>query len=282
MPTPGKSFTVLVMAGSRATGDPLAVATGAAHKALAPVGGVPMLTRVLRTVHAARSVGRIVVCGLDAATARSAVPEPNTVEFVSGGDTPGASALHVIDTLGLAPPILITTADHPLLTPDTVDEFCAASAGLDADVTFGVTPGAQVSATFPGVHRTHYRFRDGGYCGCNLYALLSPSGLQAPRVWMRVEQHRKRPWRIVAALGPWLLLRFLRGRVALADITPFTQRRLGLRAVAVRLSDPAAGFDVDTYAQLQAAEAFLARRATGGPPTEPRTAGLTTRLRGGR
>jgi len=42
---------------------------------------------------------------------------------------------------------------------------------------------------------------------------------------MRVEQHRKRPWRIVAALGPWLLLRFLLGRVALADITRLAQRR---------------------------------------------------------
>jgi GTP:adenosylcobinamide-phosphate guanylyltransferase len=251
------------MAGSRATGDPLAVATGAVHKALAPVGGVPMLTRVLRTLRATRSVGRTVVCGLDAALAASAVPAPGAVEFVSGGDTPGASALHAIEALGLVPPILITTADHPLLTPDTVDEFCATSAGLDADVTFGVTPGEQVSATFPGVHRTHYRFRDGGYCGCNLYALLSPAGLRAPRVWMRVEQHRKRPWRIVAALGPWLLLRFLLGRVALADITRLAQRRLALRAVAIRLSDPAAGFDVDTYEQLQAAEAFLARREPG-------------------
>jgi len=260
---PGTSFTVLVMAGSRATGDPLAVATGAAHKALAPVGGVPMLVRVLRTLHAAQSVGRIVVCGLDAATARGAVPETDALEFVSGGDTPGASATHAIDALGLTAPILITTADHPLLTPETVDEFCATSAGLDADVTFGVTAGERVSDTFPGVHRTHYRFRDGGYCGCNLYALLSTNGLRAPVVWRRVEQHRKRPWRIVAALGPGLLLRFLLGRVALADITRLAQRRFGLRAVAVRLSDPAAGFDVDTYEQLMAAEAFLARDQAG-------------------
>ena len=265
MPIPGKSFTVLVMAGSRATGDRLAVATGAAHKALVPVGGVPMLTRVLRTVAAARSVTRIVVCGLDTATARGAVPELIAVEYVSGGDTPGASTMQAVNTLGLAPPILITAADHPLLTPDTVDEFCAASVALDADVTFGVTPGEHVSAMFPGVHRTHYRFRDGGYCGCNLYALVSPAGLRAPLVWMRVERHRKRPWRIVAALGPSLVLRFLLGRVALADVTRVAQRRLGLRAVAVRLSDPAAGFDVDTYEQLQAVEAFLARREPRWP-----------------
>ena len=86
------------------------------------------------------------------------------------------------------------------------------------------------------------KFSDGHYCGCNLFALLSANGLGAPVVWQRVEQHRKQPWRIVAALGPWVVLRFLLGRVALADITRLVQRRFALRAVAVRLSDPAAGF----------------------------------------
>jgi len=108
------------MAGSRATGDPLAVATGAVHKALAPVGGVPMLTRVLRTLRATRSVGRTVVCGLDAALAASAVPAPGAVEFVSGGDTPGASALHAIEALRAGTANPDHHADHPLLTPDTV------------------------------------------------------------------------------------------------------------------------------------------------------------------
>jgi len=249
------------MAGSRATGDPLAVATGAAHKALAPVGGVKMLDRVLRTLHEAQSVKRIVVCGLDAATAGVAVPEAGALDFVSASDTPAASAAHAIDALGLTAPILITTADHPLLTPETVDEFCTTSAGLDADVTFGLTAGAGVRAMFPGVRRTHHRFRDGDYCGCNLFALLNANGLRAPLVWRRVEQYRKQPWRIVATLGPGVLLRFLLGRVGLADITRLTERRFALRAVAVQLSDPAAGFDVDTYEQLKVAEAFLAQRS---------------------
>jgi len=221
-----------------------------------------MLTRVLRTVHAAQSVGRIIVCGLDAGTAGGAAPEPDTVGFVSGGDTPGASALHAIDSLGLAPPILITTADHPLLTPETVDEFCATSAGLDADVTFGLRPATRSARRFPVCTHPLSLSRRWLLRLQPLCAAQSrwPAG---PRVWMRVEQHRKRPWRIVAALGPFLLLRFLLGRVALADITRLAQRHLDLRAVAVRLSDPAAGFDVDTYEQLRAAEAFLARREAG-------------------
>ena len=42
MATP-RRFTALVLAGSRGAADPVAQAAGVAHKALAPVGGIPMI-----------------------------------------------------------------------------------------------------------------------------------------------------------------------------------------------------------------------------------------------
>ncbi|MFC7554928.1 hypothetical protein ACFQU7_25930 [Pseudoroseomonas wenyumeiae] len=43
--------TALVLAGSRAgAADPMAMAAGVSHKALLPVGGVPMLARVLEAL----------------------------------------------------------------------------------------------------------------------------------------------------------------------------------------------------------------------------------------
>ena len=215
-----------------------------------------MLVRVLGALRGAQQVERLVICGFDPALARLD-PALSAVECVRGGATPGASAALAIATLGLGAPVLITTGDHPLLSANTVDEFCAASTAGDADVTFGVVPAGAVSAAFPGIRRTHYRFRDGAFCGCNLYGLLTPSGCTAPAAWMRVEQHRKQPWRMVGALGVGVLLRFLLGRLALADVTALAQSRIGLRARAVCLSEPAAGFDVDTIAQWHAAEAYL-------------------------
>jgi CTP:molybdopterin cytidylyltransferase MocA len=173
-------FTALVMAGSRATGDPVAVATGVAHKALAPVGGVAMFARVVRTLRASSWVERIVVCGLDATVARDLADETGgaapAVELVRGDRTPGSSAALAITELGLTPPILITTADHPLLSSQTLDGFCERASTLNADAAFGLVPVGLVRAAFPGFRRTAFRFRDGGFCGCNLYALLSPGG----------------------------------------------------------------------------------------------------------
>ena len=50
------------------------------------------------------------------------------------------------------------------------------------------------------------------------------------------------------------------GRLALADLTGLVFARTGLRVRPIFLTDPAAGFDVDTPEQHQIAEAFLASR----------------------
>ena len=249
------------MAGSRVTADPLAVATGVSHKALAPIAGVAMLTSVLQTLRATDWVKRIVICGLDATVAGDVggAPTPGTpaVELVRGDRTPSASAALAIATLGLEPPILITTADHPLLTSETLDTFCERATALNADATFGLVPADLVQAAFPGIRRTAFRFRDGRFCGCNLYALLSRAGYEALTTWTHVEAQRKRPWRMVRILGNGPLLRFLLGRLALADLTGIVFARLGLRIRPVFLTDPAAGFDIDTPEQHATAEAFL-------------------------
>jgi GTP:adenosylcobinamide-phosphate guanylyltransferase len=258
-----KRFTAVVMAGSRAAGDPLAVAGGVSDKAFVSVAGTPMLARVVATLRAADAVDRIVIVGLDPAQARA---EPalagfdwTQLELIRGGDSPAASATVAIESLGLAPPVLITTADHPLLTAATVDEFCRASHASGVDVTFGVAHAERVVALFPGIRRTVHRFRDENICGCNLFALLTVGGCQAPQLWRQVESYRKQPWRMVAMLGVPVLLRFLLGRLALDEVGRIIEARLGLRAAAIRLSDPAAGFDVDTVEQRAVAERYLQR-----------------------
>jgi GTP:adenosylcobinamide-phosphate guanylyltransferase len=253
------------MAGSRGGNDPLATATGVTHKALAPVAGVAMLERVLRTLAASPWVGRIVVCGLDPSAAEDlGAPAPGgpPIALVRGDRTPSASAALAIHELGLAPPVLITTADHPLLSPATLDAFCERATAINADATFGLVPVGLVHAAFPGIRRTAFRFRDGGFCGCNLYALLSTKGYQALREWAQVEAERKRPWRMLRILGYGTLARFVLGRLSLGDLTGIVFARTGLSVRPVLLTDPAAGFDVDTPEQRVAAEKFLLAKAS--------------------
>lgn len=263
-PTPtAQGFTALVLAGSRPGGDPLARAAGVSHKALAPVDGVPMLSRVVATLHAARAIRQVVVCGIDrdVLAEQSALhPFLDRLGLVASRATPTASVLSAMHQLDPCTPLLVCTADHPLLTPALVDDFCARSAASDADVTVGLVAAQLVRDAFPSVRRTTLPFRDGAYCGCNLYAFLTPAAQRAPAAWMEVEQHRKRPWRMVGALGVGTTLRFLFRRLTVEAVTSLASDRMGARVRPIFLSHPEAGFDVDTAAQLEVADAFLRSR----------------------
>jgi molybdopterin-guanine dinucleotide biosynthesis protein A len=260
-----KGFTALVLAGSRPGGDPLAHAAGVSHKALAPVAGVAMLTRVVGTLRATQAVRRVVICGIDR---QALAAEPQLLPFVDSGRlglvtsraTPSASVLGAMEQLAPCTPLLVATADHPLLTAALVDDFCVRSARSGADVTVGLVPARLVHGAFPGVHRTTLPFRDGHYCSCNLFAFLTPQAQRAPAAWMQVEQHRKRPWRMVGALGVGVTLRFLLRRLTVEAVTDLASDRMGVRVRPIFLSQPEAGFDVDTAAQLGVAEAFLRKR----------------------
>lgn len=268
-------FTALVLAGARPGGDPFAHAMGVPYKALIPAGGEPMLLRVVRALRGSPHVGRIVAVGLPASALDAAPPlrelrEGGTLELSEGDATPSRSVLAAIDASGARFPFLVTTADHPLLSAAIVSDFCAESLRSGADLTFALTAAEPVQRTFPGARRTTHRFRDGAYCGCNLFALLTPAARRGPQEWVRVEQYRKQPWRMVLALGPLTLLRFLLGTLALSDALDIATRRAGARARAVLLAQPEAGFDVDSPAQLRAVEDYLIRRRAGNPAPDPR------------
>lgn len=263
-----------MLAGSRPGGDALAPAAGVAHKALAPVAGVPMLARVVGALREARAVDRVVVCGLDRSTVAaeatlSAFFERDRGALVGSRATPSASVLGAMQELGACTPLLVTTADHPLLTAALVDDFCRRSLGSGADVTVGLVAAALVRDAFPTVRRTTVPFRDGAYCGCNLYAFLTPAAQRAAAAWSEVERHRKQPWRMVGALGLGVTLRFVLRRLTVETVTDLASERIGARVRPVVLSQPEAGFDVDTPAQLTAAEAFLRRRDAGGGSRPP-------------
>lgn len=257
-------FTALVLAGRRSTDDPVAAMRGVSHKFLAEVAGRPMLARVLDSLLAADCIGRILVCSDEAEMLPSLLPPG--VEIVPAAGTPSRSILAAADTLGAGEaqgrgwPLLITTADHPLLTPAMVEHFCSASLASGADVTAGLAHESVIRPAYPDTRRTYLRFRDGGWSGCNLFAVTRPEGLAAIRFWIRVEQDRKSPWRLARAFGLSTLILFLARRLTLAAAMQRISRAVGARAEAVAMPFAEAAMDVDKPADLVIAEEILRRR----------------------
>jgi GTP:adenosylcobinamide-phosphate guanylyltransferase len=261
-------FTALVLAGERGEGDPVAHAAGVDHKCWARVGGEPMLVRVVDALRASRAVGRIAL-SIDPAAFGQAPPaladehSAGRLETLATAETPCLSILAAAEVLGQPYPLLITTADHALLTPEMVDHFCAAAEVAGADVAAGLASEGVILERYPDSRRTYLRFRDGRRSGANLFAILSEAGLQAVTFWRRVETQRKRPWRLARAFGPRALLGYLFGRYTLDGAMREASRVLGVRATAVDLPFAEAAIDVDKPGDLTLAEGILRDREGG-------------------
>jgi hypothetical protein len=161
-------------------------------------------------------------------------------------------------------PLLVTTADHPLLTSEMVDYFCREAEAAGGDVAVGLTSGETVRTVYPQAQRTFLPFRDASYCGCNLFAFLTHRAERAATYWTRIERHRKQPWRMIRELGPTTLFRFLLRRLSLADTIRLVSGRMEVEAHAVILPWAEAGLDVDKVSHLETAtEIARARRELG-------------------
>ena len=247
------SFSALVLAGTRAGGDPLARQAGVPHKALIELGGEPMLARVVAALRESGAEQVAVSCD-EGPVAQLARRLGCTVTPPAAG--PSGSVAAAFDLLGA--PLLVTTADHALLRAAWVGELIAGTPA-HSDVSLMLARRETIEAAAPGSKRTYLRFADGHWSGCNLFLLQTPAAGRALALWRQVEADRKRPWRIVARLGPGMLLAYLGGRLTLAAGIDRLAGKLGLRATLVPASDGLAAVDVDKLSDLEAVRALLAR-----------------------
>ena len=268
----GPRCTAIVLAGSRDPGaDPVARQARVPVKALARVGGEPMLARVLDALAASGRVERTAVL-VDPATLR--LPPPDLVRLLErpgvlslpAAASPSLSVLVAVDRLGdTGFPYLITTADHPLLTEGMIRDFLD---GLDSRADAGVALAAAsvIERAYPDAVRTFYRLGGERYSSCNLFLLRTPTARRLPQLWSELERHRKRPWRLIAAVGIVPLLRFVFNRLDLEAAMGELGRIGGARVAAVVLPYAEAAIDVDKPADLALAERIVSVRRLAGRP----------------
>ena len=265
------AFTALVLAGERGTTDPLLENTDAGCKALLPVGGTPMLYRVLDALTYSDQIGPILISGPDRSQLQHSRHLTDGIaagrwNWCQPGRSPSTSASAALQSLPDADPVLLTTADHALLSPGVVDHFCAAARQSGCDLAVALADHADVVSAFPDARRTALRFRGGAYCGCNLYAFLTPGSRRIADFWSQVEHDRKRPWRIARTLGWGALIAYLTRRLTLEGTLRLLSDRLGLRICPVLLPFPEAAVDVDKPSDRDLAERILKNRTAPSPP----------------
>lgn len=188
----------LVLAADRHAGDAVATVAGVACKALAPVGGVPMVHRVIQSLRTSQLIDRITLVGPERALLRpdselEQLLANETLGWRENANSPSASAARALEGEDLRQPVLLTTADHALLSPAIVDHFLERALSSDCDFVVGVARLDTVQARYPDTRRTAIRLQGGPYCGCNLFAFTTERGRRLASFWRKSKRNASAP-----------------------------------------------------------------------------------------
>lgn len=241
--------SALILAGVRKGGDKLAALAGVEHKALIPIGGRPMIERVIAALRASGRIDRILV-----SVNRLKALKGLDVEVIKSADTLSQSVVEGVTALGA--PALVTTADHALLEPEWVRYFLDNLP--DVQVAAGVARSEVVMGETPDTKRTFLKLADGSFSGCNLFYLRDMDALRGVELWREFEALRKRPLKMLQKLGPRAILAAATGRLTTDRVAAEVQRLSGLTAGKVEMPFGRAAIDVDKPEDL-----ILVRRLVG-------------------
>ncbi len=255
-------WSAIVLAGQRPGTDPLASIFSQESKACVPLLGKPMASWVIETLLATPQIGNIVIL----AQAREMVNALGLAELIDDdrvtfAESVGGISQSIAHVVGKAPldwPVLITTADHPLLTPDMISAFMD-GAGV-SDLAVAAVERRTVLQRYPASKRTWLKFRGGAYSGANLFALRGPATLKALELWAQAEQDRKKAFKLFWHFGPRLALRAITRTISFPSALHRAGRKLGLNASLVLLPQAEAAIDVDKISDHEQAELILSQR----------------------
>lgn len=253
----------LVLAAADNSGR-LKEASREAWEALIPIGGRPMVAYVAAALASARRVGRIVCVGPLAVVQAVEAAAPGRVAGVDpAGDLLGNLERGLARVNG--PYALVVTSDIPLIKAHMVDDFVrrCEQDGEALDVWYAVVERGAGERAYPGVRRTWVRLKDGTFTGGNLLVVARDIVERTRQLLGPTLEGRKDPLALARLLGPVALVRFLAGRLSIADVERQVSAMLGVRGKAVPTPYVEIGIDVDKPDDLELARRFLAPTHAG-------------------
>lgn len=253
--------TVIVLAGKRSgTLDALAGARGVSHKCIIPVLDQPLISHVLETIaqtlpdaHIRVSIEDFSVIA-DVAVVRRLLEEGRIGAIEAQDNLVESVALALA---GADYPVLITTADNALLTPEAITAMLGARHGADALVALARKE--QIIAAHPTGKNRYYEFRNGGFSNCNLFLLRGPRAIHAAEAFRTGGQFLKTKGRMLKTFGLLSALMYRTGWFTVETMFERISARLGVDVRPVIFEDGRLAIDVDDESSLRAVEDILQR-----------------------
>lgn len=249
----------VALAGGRLERDFRDAGYDVTNKAYLPVGGVTMLERVLTSLRGASSIGSIRCVTQPDAFRRAFGPRGARMcdDVVAPGEDLIESMLAGFAGVAEAQMVLVVATDIPLARSSDIDAFAARVRSSHCDVAYGFVRREAHVSRYPHVRHTWVRLREGTFCGGGVSGIRAGVASGFAAALRRFAAARKSPLRLAAIFSPSLLVRYVAGRLSIAELERRANAITGYDCRGIACDEPELAVNVDRVADLRAVERIL-------------------------
>ncbi len=230
-------------------------------KALIDVAGKPMVQWVLDALSDAKSVGQVVIVGLDESDGIRCKKKLSYLPNQGGMlDNIRSSAQKLAELNPKSECVLIVSADIPTITAEMVDWVIAQVRPGQDDAVYNVIERSVMEKRFPNSRRTYTKFKGIEICGGDLNAASLPLILSHTGPWKKITDARKSPLKQASLIGFDTLILFLLRAMTLEQAAARASRNLKLRGRVVLCPFAELGMDVDKAHHLEVVRAYMEKK----------------------
>lgn len=248
----------LIMAGAD-NGGRLAEVSDSPYEATIDINGRTMLGWVLRGVLTSAYIDKIIIVGPVEALApivrsEGATDRATLVERRGGMFD---NLLAGLEKLPQGRPALVMSSDIPFITGEALDGFVDACGKKPAQIHYSLVPKCVNEARFPGVKRTYINLADDVVTGGNVFMAEPKCITDNAALIHKLLDMRKKPLALVSVLGLGFILKFVTGRLRIADVENKARTWLGIEGRGIIVDYPEIGVDVDKPSDYELAKSAL-------------------------
>lgn len=250
--------SILLAGGTPNSEDPLYSLAQGRPRALIEVADRPMVEWMLDALRQAKTVGQIVVAGLD----REAIRDAGGVSaFIPDQGSLLSNALAGIDQLASTNKptdlIMLASADIPCVNGQIIDAHVAQCQPLGRALYYPFVTRSTMERRFPGANRTYTHLKDVTVAGGDLVIAQLGLGRSRLELWQAFIGARKHPWQIARLVGLRTLLKLLTRQLSISEIEKLAQRLIDAPARVVISPHAELAMDADKPHQFVLLEQHL-------------------------
>lgn len=182
------------------------------------------------------------------------------VNIIESQETILENVINGINYLNTLSPVLIITADVPLVTGAMIDEFIKDCQKSTAHFYYPIIPENEILKKFPDAKRTYAKIKEGKFTGGN-FVLVDPIVFKSNAdLFKEVINNRKSPLKLVKQLGIIFLIKLIIGRLSMFDVENRIKKILnGLIFKGIIFNYAEVGMDIDKKEDLISIENYLGK-----------------------